>query len=78
MPKNDKTKENTPSVELKLFLIKCVFPQNTMLFNAKKITPTGKYIYTTSWSEQNKGSTAKNESIQNLGMSSKSLPPPLF
>lgn len=80
LPKNDKTKENTLSVELKLFLIKCVFPQNTMFFNEKKNHLDRKYIYiyTTFWSEQNKGSTAKNESIQNLGMSSKSLPCPFF
>lgn len=78
LPENDKTKENTLSVELKLFLIKCVFPQNTMFFNAKKkITLDRKYIYTF-WSEQNKGSTAKNESIQNLGMSSKIFPCPFF
>lgn len=74
MPKNYKTKQNTLNIKVKLFLIKHVSPQNTMLLMQKNHPLTGKNIYTTFRSEQNKVSTAKNETIQNLGMSSKSLP----
>lgn len=64
-------------VKIRLFLIKYVPLQYTiLLIQRKKKSPMTGKKYTTFWSEQNKKSTAKNETIHNLGMPSNTLPSP--